>query len=179
MLYPFSKSVRMLCMKWPEGDSLRFTQAVKPLILVRKDIVTSKRSTVMWSLIYHQMIIWQLCLKISRIRIHLHNSSYKISIKVCSPRLKWFTKFPLSLRSFGVLRHPHTVRLIFACSMSSESSQLVLNVIIHENKARNKREVRGRPSKSSEQFSCVIFKILKWIKDDDLEINANFCLLAT
>ena len=63
--------------------------------------------------------------------------------------------------------------------MSSESSQLVLNVIIQENKARNKREVRGRPSKSSEQFSCVIFKILKWIKDDDLEINANFCLLAT
>lgn len=36
------------------------------------------------------------------------------------------------------MRYPHTVRLIFACSMSSESSQLVLNIRIQENKAATK-----------------------------------------
>lgn len=43
MLYPFSRSVKMLCIKWPDGVSLRFTQAVKPLILVLKDIAPCRR----------------------------------------------------------------------------------------------------------------------------------------
>ena len=57
--------------------------------------------------------------------------------------------------SFGVLRHPHTVRLIFAFSMSSESS--LSNIIIQENIAAKKEksvadqasQVNGSPVLSS------------------------------
>ena len=91
---------------------------------------------------------------------------------MCSPWLKWFNKFPLSLRSFGVLRHPHTVRLIFACSMSSESSQLVLNIRIQENKATTKgksvadqaSQVNGSlvlSSRSWEESKMMILKLMQ------------------
>lgn len=107
---------------------------------------------------------------------------------MCSPWLKWFTKFPLSLRSFGVLRHPHTVRLIFACSMSSESSQLVLNIRIQENKATTKgksvadqaSQVNGSlvlSSRSWEESKMMILKLMQtfasWQHKDNHKQTGN------